>query len=446
MRSALTNFIDPARMASGLSSGSTLNLGLDARSALAVRPKQRKTRSGAKACDDFPFPGATLDIDWHDNRAYSSPTGFVDPLSLVTITADGPRTYFDENGILQTAATGVPRISSWGGEANNLCNPAYKGLFCHPAITNHLIWSRDLTQADWVKTDCTAALDQVGIDGAANSASSLTANAENATAYISVSGLNSSYYYFYGLWARRLSGSGAVHYTPNGGANWYGVTFNSSGYWELSEQYLTAVSTTSFGIRIVTSGDSIALDGVHAMHGYNAVPFCLFTAGSSATMVGDSVSIPASFASKILAPGKGTLFYAAPRATAFNNTGSPFGRAIAAGSAAAGTAAAGISVNDAASFILSANNVYPVIPVSAYTSRPAVTCVSYSPGRSRIYSMEGGKFVMGQHGVGSQGLAASPTDTIELAGTIRVPVRRMAYFPRELSPAECFNLCNRFAW
>src|SRR4029450_7617101 len=60
------------------------------------------------------------------------------------------------------------------------------GLLVEDARTNLVLRSRDLTNASGTKGNATAALDQTGPDGSANSASSLLATAGNATALQSI--------------------------------------------------------------------------------------------------------------------------------------------------------------------------------------------------------------------------------------------------------------------
>lgn len=54
------------------------------------------------------------------------------------------------------------------------------GLIVEESRTNNLTNSRDLTNAAWNKTNCSASLDATGIDGVINTASTITASAANA--------------------------------------------------------------------------------------------------------------------------------------------------------------------------------------------------------------------------------------------------------------------------
>lgn len=83
-----------------------------------------------------------------------------------------------------------------------------QGLLVEEARTNLCLQSNDLTQAVWVKTSATAAKTATGPDGAANSASTLTASAANGVALqniVSASAARSGSVYL-----KRRTGTGAV--------------------------------------------------------------------------------------------------------------------------------------------------------------------------------------------------------------------------------------------
>src|SRR5947207_15091579 len=74
-------------------------------------------------------------------------------------------------GLFNPAGNNVPRLT-WIKDANGLYQPR---LLLEAAATNVVLWNRDVTNAAWVKVSVTPALDQVGLDGVANTASSLLA-------------------------------------------------------------------------------------------------------------------------------------------------------------------------------------------------------------------------------------------------------------------------------
>lgn len=121
--------------------------------------------------------------------------------------------------------------------------------------TNLALWNRDLTNAAWTKTNGTAAKDQAGIDAVSNSASSFTATAGNATCLQSITSASAARVTSFFL--KRITGTGTVNITQDNGTTWTAVTLTSA--WQRFQVTATAADPI-IGIRIVTSGDAVALD------------------------------------------------------------------------------------------------------------------------------------------------------------------------------------------
>jgi hypothetical protein len=95
-------------------------------------------------------------------------TGTLDPrITFTRPDATTCATYFGSNGRLSTAAANVARFNY-----SPTC-----GLLIEESRTNYLTQSRDITQAVWVKGGSTALKNQIGVDGAANSACLLSETA-----------------------------------------------------------------------------------------------------------------------------------------------------------------------------------------------------------------------------------------------------------------------------
>lgn len=121
--------------------------------------------------------------------------------------------------------------------------------------------SRDLTDADWVKTNCTAAKNDNGLTNIANAASRLTATSNNGTCLRSFTA--SATTRTFSAWLKRVSGTGTVEITVNGGTNWTDVTSQiNSSTWTRVTLSATGVTNPSVGFRLGTSGDVIAADGI----------------------------------------------------------------------------------------------------------------------------------------------------------------------------------------
>lgn len=96
-----------------------------------------------------------------------------EPLTFVRATvAEVPS---NDGQTLTQCASGQVRVSS-GTAASS-----WLGIWADPASQNDILQGRDLSQVIWVKTNMTCTLTATGMRGAANSASTCTATAANAT-------------------------------------------------------------------------------------------------------------------------------------------------------------------------------------------------------------------------------------------------------------------------
>jgi hypothetical protein len=134
-------------------------------------------------------------------------------------------------------------------------------LGCHAegARTNSLLYSQDLTQAAWAKTNVTAAKTATGIDNAANSASTLTAGAADATIMqtLTLAAAARSF----SAYVKRRTGTGNIYITRDGGTSWTDVTADINGTtWSRVKIENTSVLNPSVGFKIATSGDEIDVD------------------------------------------------------------------------------------------------------------------------------------------------------------------------------------------
>jgi hypothetical protein len=119
--------------------------------------------------------------------------------------------------------------------------------------SNACLWSNDLTNAVWAKSSMTAAKTATGPDGAANSASTLTATAANATALQSFTSAAATRQF--GAYVKRRTGSGVVDMTVDGGATWTPIAV--TGAWTLQSMNQLAVTNPQVGFRLQSAGDEI---------------------------------------------------------------------------------------------------------------------------------------------------------------------------------------------
>jgi hypothetical protein len=203
----------------------------------------------------------------------------------------GEATYFDAAGNLAIAAAGEWRID------HDPITRERRGLLLEPGRTNIALRSRDFTQAAWVKTNITAARDVAGIDGVANTASRLTSTAGNATALQSITSASAAR--VTSFFVRRITGTGAVEITQNNGATWTAVAL--TGAWQRFVIPVATITNPVIGIRIVTSGDVIAVDAAQCEVGTFATsPIITGVAAVARAADGGTLPVPV--------PGSFTLF------------------------------------------------------------------------------------------------------------------------------------------
>jgi hypothetical protein len=256
-----------------LAQGLSLDLGLD-----SVRTQS------------WVLGGAGLDFDFTSSRFYQSGQT-AGNVSLVT-TSRASTKYCDDT------------LGNWTQANNNVLCLTDKGALIEEARTNVALWCRDLTNAAWAKTNVTAALDQTGIDGGSNSASSILATAGNATALQAITLASSAR--FQSAFVKRITGSGTINMTTDGGATWTAVTVTSA--WSRVTIPTQTLANPSVGFRIVTSGDKIAVDFAQNENSDSFATSPILTTTLAITRAADVVTVtnPPVFGSAYTLFGKGT--------------------------------------------------------------------------------------------------------------------------------------------
>jgi len=134
-----------------------------------------------------------------------------------------------------------------------------KGYLAEPSRVNNCLRSRDASHATWTKSNITATLTVTGLDNVANSASRLTAAANDATLLqllTAATGTRTT-----SVWIKRVSGSGTVSLTRNGGTNWTDITSSLvAGTWVPVEVTSDVGANPTVGLKMGTSGDVIDVD------------------------------------------------------------------------------------------------------------------------------------------------------------------------------------------
>ena len=169
-----------------------------------------------------------------------------------TVTRATSATRVNASGLIESVASGIPRLDYLASGGTVGC-PA---LLVEPSGTNLALQSRDLSQGVWVKTNVTAVKNAVGADGVASGATTLTATAASGTVLQAI--VNISQSRVFSAYVRRVTGTGAVEMTTNGGTNWTAVTISST-YTQVACAAQTVLNG-SVGFRMAVSGDVIEVD------------------------------------------------------------------------------------------------------------------------------------------------------------------------------------------
>lgn len=169
-------------------------------------------------------------------------------------TDDG-RAFRDPNN---TAALYIPNAAGvMVLQASSGLRRTTAGHFQYPTYgTCRNLWARDLSNVAWVGTNMTAAKTSVGADGVAASASRLTASATNATVLQAITLASATVLMQADI--KRITGTGTIEMTVDGGATWQAVTAISTYAQVVISQ--AAVTNPSVGFRLGTSGDAIDVD------------------------------------------------------------------------------------------------------------------------------------------------------------------------------------------
>jgi hypothetical protein len=186
-------------------------------------------------------------------------------------------------------------------------NPTSNGLLIEESRTNRILWCRDATQANWTKTNVTAAKDQTGIDGVANAASSLTATANDGTCIQTItlaSGSRTGSVYL-----KRITGTGNVQVSLDGST--YSTVELSASEWRRIVLSGTVTNPT-VGIRLAVSGDAVAMDYGQVEDNFSAllsaVTSPILTTTVSVTRAADVATFSGIFFNQTILPNEGTIF------------------------------------------------------------------------------------------------------------------------------------------
>jgi hypothetical protein len=209
------------------------------------------------------------------------------------VTRGTTATRVNASGVIESVASGVPRLDYTGGGCPS--------LLVEPAATNLALHSRDLTNAAWVKSNITANKTALGADAVASGATTLTASAASGTVLQTITSASSAR--IFSAYVRRRTGTGVVQITQDNGTTWTPISLTGS-----YSRFATPTGTITnpvVGFRILTSGDEIDVDFTQQEIGAvatSAIP----TVASTVTRNADVISL--SSVSGLIGQTEGTIY------------------------------------------------------------------------------------------------------------------------------------------
>jgi hypothetical protein len=224
---------------------------------------------------DWVMPGATIDM-WFAKGLYFGAA---------------PENLSFQRGSPGYADNGT---GGWVHFGSDVARITTKGLLVEDGCTNVLLWCRDLTNAVWTTTGVTALKTQAGFDGTPTAATSLVATAPMAAIVQRIAD-PASVQRQQSAFVKRLSGSGPVEMTMDGGATWTNITITSA--WTRVSIPAQTLANPTVGLRIATKGDSIAVDCVQnekltgGRAGLSAVSSPITTAAATADRAADVLAL-----------------------------------------------------------------------------------------------------------------------------------------------------------
>lgn len=184
------------------------------------------------------------------------------------------------SGVYRQVASGHIAIE-YNGDYDLLVEPS--------AATNLALQSDDFTNASWTKSNMSTAKTATGAADVANSASTLTASAGNATALQAIT--SGSSLRITSCFIKRRTGTGNIDLTQDNGSTW-ATQAVTAGWQRFSIAAVTSTNPT-VGIRIVTNGD--AIDVMWFQHEATAVVSSpIPTTTGTVTRNGDNINVATS--------------------------------------------------------------------------------------------------------------------------------------------------------
>jgi hypothetical protein len=341
--------------------------------------------------------------------------------SLTAYTATTTQTITRYQRQLKTAAA-----NEWPREFDPVTGECL-GRSVWESRTNRCLYSEEFDNAAWVKTNVTVAANKTIAPDGTLTADQLTASAANGTT-IQDLGVVASAAKTGSLYLKRYTGTGNIDITMDGGATYTTVTLTSA--WTRFTLTQT-VANEDFGIRIVTSGDSVFAWAGSVETGAFATPY-IPTVASQVTRVADSAAMTGTNFSQWFNPSEGCFVASALTA----NTAATGGIL----SAEDGTTSNRMQLRNNSSSALS------LTVVVAGTTQVSMTNGSFA---ANVYKIAAASYKFNDYAISCDGAAVS-TDTTATVPVVNQLVigggtshnslngylKRLTYYPQALTSAN----------
>ena len=200
-------------------------------------------------------------------------------------------------GNIELMASGVPRLSYMYGSC-----PA---LLLEPQRTNIALWSEDLTQTAWAKTNSgtITANTTISPDGT-QTADTLTAGANSGQVQQAPTGTSGAVYTV-SIWVKRITGTGNVFLRAVENTD---TLIAVTSDWQRFTATVTSTSTTiRIGVKLATIGDAVAIWGGQIEAGAYPTTY-IPTTSATATRIADSFSRNNIYTNGLITSSGGTWF------------------------------------------------------------------------------------------------------------------------------------------
>jgi hypothetical protein len=189
--------------------------------------------------------------------------------SWLTANWPGTRNYIDESGVMQVTSTGEV-VFGHDYETGESVGAEHR-----KAVTLIGRQSRNFSDSLWVKTNISLTGSATDMEGGTD-AYTMTADANNGTILQSYTQTSRDTCMWF--WVRRVTGTGTIEFTVDGGTTWNDITADVTTTFKFFK-LVDTLANPEWGFRLGTSGDEIVVDQCHIARDDTVSAFVTTTTG-----------------------------------------------------------------------------------------------------------------------------------------------------------------------